>query len=303
MICFGQLKAQNSLFLSHQMLVPSSFNPGALGAESVSNLIFVYRNQWTGYSPNFYSNGGAPNTQMLCFNVPIQGIPLTGFGLNISNDNLGAENNFQIHFQTAFQIRLNFASLYLGVTSGLYSKVLRGNELNFNDPEDPLKSEITQSQLKPDFGFGAWYVSNQGYYLGLSTLNTLEPNFDFGYGKIERSYTLSAGTQYKLTPDFILRPNLNVRSDLSEVTFDVGSMVYYQTKLWTGVSYRLEESLMAFVGYGLLQNQLKVGYAFEYIVHNRAAKNSTSHEILIKYLLPELVFGGRKSVKTPRFSF
>jgi hypothetical protein len=52
-----------------------------------------------------------------------------------------------------------------------------------------------------------------------------------------------------------------------------------------------------------MENQLKFGYAFDYVVKDREAKEVTSHEIYIRYNLPDLIFGGRKAVKTPRFNF
>lgn len=295
--------AQSGLFLSHQALVPAYYNPASLVKDGSSSLTFAYRNQWTGYSPNFYTGGGAPNTQVLSFAVPIVGFPLRGVGLNISNDILGAENNFQIQVATSYEVKLNFGSLYLGVAPGLYSKVLKGNLLVFNNPEDPLNSGVTQSAIRPDLSTGLWYQSNQGYHIAVGAVNILEPAFDFGYDRINRTYIVSGGIQRRLNENLLLTPNVNIRTDLSQVTFDVGSMIYYQSKMWSGLSYRLEESLMLFLGYGLLNNKLKVGYAFEYVVYNAQGKNPTSHEIFIKYHLPDLVFGGRKSVKTPRFSY
>lgn len=299
--------AQNNIFFSHYMFNPSFYNPGSVGVDEVASVSFLYRNQWTGYRTSFDGAGGAPNTQLLSLIVPVKGIPLKGVGLNVSNDNLGPENNLDIQLSASYEFKLRFASLQLGVMPGLSTKTLNGNRLDPNDSEDPLIPNNRETQTKPNFGVGVYYKSNNGYFLGLGILNLIEPSFDYGYGGLnntqKRSYSFHGGTSYKINKKITLMPTANVRTNLSGFTFDFGSILTYGDNLWTGLGYRLEESLIIYLGYKMMGGRLKAGYSFDYVVHNQDAKNPTSNEIYLKYDLPDLVFGGRKMVKTPRFTY
>lgn len=301
------LKAQNNLFFGHYMFNQSYYNPGYVGAEDLASVSFLYRNQWVGYSSSFDGSGSAPQTQMLSFVTPIQGLPIKGVGINVINDNLGLENNLQVQLSGSYEINFRFATLQVGLMPGIYTKTLNGNKFDFNNPEDPLNTGSKEIQTKFNLGMGLHYASNNGYYIGLSSLNLIEPSFDFGIEGVnniqKRSYIISGGTSFKINKKITLFPSTIIRTNLSGFTFDFGSILTYNEKLWTGLSYRLEESLILYLGYNLLGNKLKAGYSFDYIIHNREAKGPTSHEIFLRYNLPDFVLGGRKAVKTPRFTF
>ncbi len=304
---FGFCYAQNDLFFSHQALMPSYYNPATVGIDQNASVSFVYRNQWVGYVPTDPTQGGAPNTQLLNFSLPAVGLPIAGLGINVSSDRLGPVTNVQVQASTAIKFNLRYGSLQLGIMPGLYFKSI-GSDLDFNDNKnEPLASVAGESQVKFSLGGGIYYQHANGSYLGLGVLNSLEPNFDFGVQSSnnleQRTFVLHGGLQYNVGSSFSLMPNVNLRSNLSSLTADVGALLYYKSRLWSGLSYRLEEAATLYLGYALLQNKLKVGYAFDYIVQNRNAKSNTSHEIFIRYNLPEFVLGGRKTIKTPRFVF
>ncbi|MEO9476859.1 MAG: PorP/SprF family type IX secretion system membrane protein [Cyclobacteriaceae bacterium] len=309
-LAFWVSEAQNNLFFSHHMFSPSYYNPAWVGVESVSSVSFLYRNQWTGYNTSFDGAGGAPNTQMLSFVVPVKDLPIKGVGLNVSNDNLGPENNIQLQLSAAYELKLRFGSLYLGVMPGVFTKTINGNKLDPNDPIDPkLQSFLgsRETQTKFNMGFGLLYQSDKGHYIGVSSINLVEPSFDFGVDGLsnsqKRSYVIHGGKPFVINKKITLRPNVILRTNLTGFTFDLGSILNYKDKMWTGLSYRLEESLIAYFGYSLMNNKLKAGYSFDLVVHNPDAKQPTSNEIFLRYNLPDFVFGGRKSVKTPRFTF
>jgi type IX secretion system PorP/SprF family membrane protein len=200
------------------MFSPSFYNPGSVGAEDEASISFLYRNQWTGYRTSFDGAGGPPNTQLLSVIVPVKGIPIKGVGLNISNDNLGPENNLEIQLAASHEFRLRFATIQIGIMPGLVTRTLNGNLLDPNDPEDPLIPNKRESQTKPDFGVGVYYHSNNGLYLGFSALSLIEPSFDFGYAGLnnarQRSYNIHGSTSYKLNSNITLVPSAIVRTNL-----------------------------------------------------------------------------------------
>lgn len=300
-------KAQNNLFFGHYMFNQSFYNPGWVGSEDQASISFLYRNQWVGYSSSIDGSGGAPQTQMLSFVTPIQGLPIKGAGINVINDNLGAEDNIQVQFSGSYEFNLRFASLQIGIMPGIYTKTINANNFDPNNPFDDKIPDNKETQSRFNLGVGLYYMTSSGNHLGLSVINLIEPSFDFGIEGIRniqrRNYQISGGTKFTLNNRFTLLPTAIVRTNLTSVTFDVGSIINYKEKLWTGLSYRLEESLILYLGYNLLDNKLRAGYSFDYVVHNTDAKKPTSHEIYLRYNLPDFVLGGRKAVKTPRFTF
>jgi type IX secretion system PorP/SprF family membrane protein len=297
---------QNDVFLSHQLYLPTYYNPSALGAEQIGSLSFAYRNQWTGYVPTSSDQGGAPKTQMLSLVIPASNLPISGIGINVITEQLGPINNFQAQFSTSAKFKVGYGTLNIGIMPGIYSKTL-GSVLDANDPSDSAIPTKKETQINFNLGGGALYVTSNGLFLGISIVNALEPNFDFGLSQAsnaeKRTFVFHGGKKYQLNDKIGILPNFNLRSNFTGLTADFGTMIYYNDRLWTGVAYRKEEAIIFYLGYSLLQNKLRVGYSFDYVVKNQNAKSPTSSEVYLKYNLPDLVLGGKKTIKTPRFVF
>jgi len=299
---------QNNFFFSHYMFNPTYYNPSWVGVDDNAFLAINYRNQWTGYETTFDGSGGAPNTQLLSFSAPVKSKIFSGIGLNVSNDNLGPVTNFQLKLSTSFSFKIRSGELRLGIQPEIFSKTQSFNELRFNDPSDPLNVGSKETQLRPDLAIGLYYQARDKFYIGASAASILRPSFDFGSDSLnnqqDMNYTIHGGTDIKLTSDLILLPSVLLRSNLSGWTFDLSAIVMLQKKMWAGLSYRKEEAMVVMLGYSFLEDLgLKAGYSFDLILENREAKEFSSHEIFVRFDLPNLVFGGRKAVKTPRFSF
>ncbi|HHL51934.1 MAG TPA: type IX secretion system membrane protein PorP/SprF, partial [Flammeovirgaceae bacterium] len=97
-------------------------------------------------------------------------------------------------------------------------------------------------------------------------------------------------------------PSLLVQSDFKKALINIGAIAELNEKFWGGLSYKYQESVAVILGMSLLKSKaLEVGYGFDYIVHQQDAKQPTSHEIRLGYVLPVSSFGGRKVIRTPRF--
>jgi len=240
--------------------------------------------------------------------APVKSKIFSGIGLNVSNDNLGPVNNFQIKLSASLSFKIKSGEIRLGFQPELFSKTQNFNELRFNNPADPLNIGSNESQMRPDLSVGAFYSSNDNFYIGASVSSLLMPKFDFGSDSVNNqqdpAYTLHGGTSIKLNSDFSLSPSMILRSNLNGWTFDLSAVLMLQNKMWAGLSYRKEEAMIILLGYSFLEDLgLKAGYSFDLILANQEAKEFSSHEIFVRFDLPDLVFGGRKAVKTPRFPF
>lgn len=307
-LCSLSLKAQNTAFFGHYMFNPTYFNPGWGGGEKEGFVAFQHRSQWLGYSSSFDGSGGAPTTQMLTALIPIQRGLLSSLGLNLINDNLGPVNNFQVAIPITHTFHLRQADLSLGVAPAVFSQTLNFDELRFNDPSDELNTGSKSTDISPNLSAGIFYRLNNGFFIGVGVENLLKPGLDYGIENVENeqaiTYNLHAGHVWHVAEDISISPTVIVRTDLNSFTFDVGAIATLREKMWGGLSFRKSEAAILYLGYSLLQdNKLKVGYSFDYVFVDQTAKAATTHEIFVRYDLPDLVFGGRKKVKTPRFSF
>ncbi len=292
--------AQQDPFFSHFALNPLQYNAGWIGAETSGYVTLQHRSQWLGYP-----QGNAPTTQHLSFGLPFTG-KLSGFGLNIVNDSQGPFKRFEAEIGLAYAKKLRKGSFSIGIMPGVISQSIN-DDLIAVQPDDPFIPSNGVSELKPNLDVGLVYTSDNGYHVGLGINNVIAPSFNFGTNGnnvLERSYTLSGGINYQVNKNVKIVPTALVRTDLQTYTLDVGALVYLKEKMWGGVTYRLEESANLLLGYSFLKdNTLKFGYSFEYVIQNRQAKQATSHEIFVRYNLPNLLIGGKKPIRTPRFSF
>ncbi len=295
---------QNDFFFNHYMFNPSYFNPAWVGTDNQAFVAAHHRSQWAGYNATSDPEG-APTTQLLSLVVPVKST-FSGFGVSVSNDQTGPLNSVQARISVSAMKEFSFGKISVGLMPSLNAASIN-TRYRFVDQGDSFIPSGSESQLKPNLHAGVYFQSRNEYFIGASVENILQPTFDFGTqasNKIPANYILMGGTSFGILRDLVLKPTILIRSDLNTYTYDISAIAMYQDKMWGGLAFRRAESLSILLGYSFLEgNKLKAGYSFDYVVKDQDAKEPTSHEVFIRYDLPDLVFGGRKAVKTPRFTF
>lgn len=304
--------AQQDVQFSQYMLNPLFYNAGWAGLDGTAHVSAMHRTQWLGYSSSFDGDGGAPSSQLISFSTPVKFQEKDlGLGINFVNDKLGPVSNFNLEVALAYHFKLRRGQLSLGLKPGIISQTLDFSQFRFNDETDPLNIGTRESQVRPDMGFGAFY-STKFYTLGIGINHLLNPSFDYGLNgpsldlqnKIETSYNISGTYDYKVSYNLVFSPSILIKTDLNNFSFDLSAIATYDDKIWGGASYRDNEALILLMGYSFLEdNKMRVGYAFDYVVGEQKAKQPTSHEIFIRYNLPNISTGGKKVIRTPRFRF
>ena len=298
---FGQQDPQFSQYMFNELFN----NPAYAGVEGVTKLSLIYRTQWLGYNPTF-DDGGAPTTQLFSLDAPILKFR-SGAGFHVVNDDIGAQNNLQLMASYAYHLEVFNGKLSLGVRAGVFSQSIDFSKFRPVNPDDPLLLNGKESQIRPDMGVGVYYKAEK-YYGGISLNHILKSQFDFGIASdslknaLENHLIVTGGYVYDLNYDIQLRPSIIVKSDFNTYSFDVTVVGTYREKLLGGLSYRQSEAVVAILGYHLLKdNSLYVGYSLDYVIQAQAAKQKTSHELLLSYTLPAISGGGKKIIRTPRF--
>lgn len=280
-------------------------NPATAGMDNQTQVFAMYRHQYVGYAGTF-DPGGAPVSQVLSASVPMRNLG-GGVGIHVVNDQIGGGNtNRELQLSYSYQLALGNSRLGIGIAGGLHNKLADSENYRPRDPDDPAIPTGAVSQIQPDFAAGV-FLYNPGYSLGLSVKHINEPTF----GLNTASATNQLGQNYYLTGSFLIgvsytidiTPMFIIKSDLTTVSPEAGAMVTYNSKYWAGANYRWDDAVSFLLGGTLLNNSVRVGYAFDYVYAGLGAKAPTSHELFLNYTLPPPRAGKKSIVRTPRYRF
>lgn len=298
----GAFAQQDPLFTQY-MFNNLYMTPAFAGVDGVTRFSAIHRSQWLGYQSSF-GDGGAPTTQMVTFNTPINKLR-SGAGAYIINDNLGPQNNLEAQVSYAYHLGIKDTKLSFGIKAGVYSQTINGKHYRFVQENDPLIIEGKESQIKPDLGLGVFYRAEK-YYLGVGFNHLLRSNFNFGLdsvrGALVNHINFTGGYFYEVSFDLKVQFTTAVRTDLNKTQVDLAGIAYIKDTMWGGLAFRQAEAASLLLGYALLKDKsLKMGTAIDFIVKDRAAKESFSFEFMLSYDLPVVGNSGKKVVRTPRY--
>ena len=291
LITGGLVFSQQDPQFSQNMFNKLANNPGYAGSNEAICATALHRSQWAGFE-------GAPTTLNLSVDA---GIPVIngGIGLNIVKDDIAAFSNLGLQLTYAYRTDLGNGQMGAGLSLGMFQS---GAEGGWFEPAQSGDAVIPMGDVKGssmDFGFGIYY-NTQDVYIGLSTSHFTEPTIEWSDGQqmgLERHYFLIAGYAHELNPMFTLNPSIYLKSDGASSQLDINTNVLYNNKLWGGVSYRLEEGVIALLGMHINES-LKFGLAYD-VVMSEIQNNSL--EFMLGYCFKVSYDRPMKSYKNPRF--
>ena len=329
--CVSGLFAQQDAHFSHYMFNNLYTNAGYTGIEGVSRATLIHRSQWLGYqTTNSNDQGkGAPTTQMLSAEHPLKlfssSVINSGAGFTFTNDGLGPVRNtsFMGNFSYHLKVQRTGGTIGFGVKLGVYSQKIDGSILREAEDGDDVVDGLRASskgQTKPDMGLGIWYNTKR-YYGGVSLNHVNKSTFDFNDGNINsdlsRHMYITGGYNIFLN-SILITPSAIIQTDFAETNFNYGAVASMNKyKYWAGVTFRqsfvnneVEEggkqintdAIVILAGISLMpKNELRIGYAFDIVTSGAAAKNNTSHEIMLSYVLPFSDGPGQPPLRSPRY--
>jgi type IX secretion system PorP/SprF family membrane protein len=303
--------AQQDPQFSMYMYNPLYYNPAAAGSEGVSRLQVTQRIQYAGYQPTIASDGGAQNTQMISYNMPLAKIK-SGIGIYAFNDKLGAVVNQAVQVAYAYRMTLKNGTLALGVQAGLFNRGINYGELfRPGDANDPSIPTGRVSQAKPDFSAGVYYNTTD-YWLGVSTTHLNGATYtlvtDRSTDPLDRTVNMTAGYRLGVGYNIDVQPSILVQYStagrLKASTITANLVGTYDNRIWAGLGYRVGDAVMATAGINLMRNNaLRFGYSLDLITGGIGAKSPTSHELLLAYALPAPDARKKPIIRTPRFRY
>ncbi len=273
------LLAQQDPLYSQYMFNTLAFNPAYAGSGDVFTVMALSRHQWVGFE-------GAPATQTILAHSPL-GSQNLALGLSVINDKLGPTRQTGVFADFAYRIRTGESSrLAFGLKGGFNSFRADLAGLSTVDP-DQANVDI-QGKMLPNFGFGLFWHTPLAY-VGVSAPKLLEnetveaTNGLLTTGSEERHYFVMGGYVMDLGRDLKFKPSFMARLVAgAPLSLDVNANFLLRERIWFGAMYRLGNSF-GVLGQYQVNDQLRIGYAFDLATTNLGAYNAGTHELMLSY--------------------
>lgn len=287
----------------------SLYNPAFAGVESYGDLKLGYRYQWTGFKEN------APKFINLSYNVRLkqpvdlnlnalrtsQGgskgkskIPkskqtVQGLGMNVFNeqvgliDRLGGGITYALHYPVSKTMRLaagttvmventkvDVSKIYLGSDADpdpFYDNLLRGGS---NHTEANVRAGLLL--YSPRFYVGASY-----YPIWKTEVKSSDLSFEDSYYRASAQF----GLAFPMRQGVTVKPSVMALLQTNDkLLIDYNVKMYFQQKLWMGLTYRDVESGIASAGL-TINDMFSAGYSYEFSTGKLRQFSSGSHELVL----------------------
>lgn len=280
---FGQQDPQYTQYMYNMNIL----NPAYAGSKGVTSIGILGRTQWVGVD-------GAPKTATLSINGPVG--KNVGLGFSVIHDEIGPVKEDNVYADFSYTLNLSDENkLAFGIKAG--ATFLNVRELITIDP-DPMNIPI--SLVAPNFGVGAFYY-NEHFYAGLSVPNFIETRYlnntngTASTASEKMHYFFTTGYVFDIDDNLKLKPSTMFKAvPGAPLSVDLSLNLLVQERVELGLSVRLDDSVSGMVGFQVNQD-LRIGYAYDHTTSNFGVFNSGSHEIMILFDL------NKKKVKSPRF--
>jgi type IX secretion system PorP/SprF family membrane protein len=308
------LQAQQPPQYSMYMLNKYNFNPAYAGLDNSLSITGVFRKQWVNLE-------SSPVTQNINAHMPLYYLR-GGFGINIENDQLGAERNTSGSISYNYFVPVSKKSLLsFGISGGVIQKSLDGSKLRAPDgdyTEPPIIDHNDFlipigkiSATAPLINAGVYFYSEK-LEIGVSANNLIEPTATLNAEelvniKFIRNYFFSFAYSFEISRDLTIQPSFFAKSDLVQTQLELSTIVKYSDNIFGGASFRGYNSnsidAVIFIAGYKLNEKVTLAYSYDLTLSGLNSVSKGSHEILLNYNLNKLIGKGTppKIIYNPRF--
>lgn len=289
-LAHGQQDPQFTQFMSYKL----GYNPAYAGLDQVPTFTALVRSQWLGFE-------GAPQSQVISFNMPFGGAQKAGAGMSLRRFSLGPTEEYTSEMSYAYHVDFARGRLGMGIMG-----TVRLMRINFNQLEAIQSASMDgalpvgiQSKFLPNFGVGFYYDSDN-FYVGFSAPRLLQNSFDFSEEAtiISREVThiyIMGGAKFGDPQNIQWFPQVLIKQ-VSGAPFDADASLtaIFKEKYSAGLSYRLGGSKESSIGESIalflsmdLNEKLTFGLSYDYTLSDLRRYNSGTVEGVFIYRLGE----------------
>ncbi|CAD5282707.1 MULTISPECIES: type IX secretion system membrane protein PorP/SprF [unclassified Imperialibacter] len=271
--------AQQRPVISQYMYNGMVLNPAYAGSTNEFSAAVIHRDQWVNID-------GAPSFQTFTGHTPLFSNQI-GVGLTATRDQVGIHTDYGFYASYAYKIKLATGYLAMGLQGGFNDRRSNYDLLTIRDENDNILSGVDR-KFSPNFGTGAYYY-NKRVYLGASIPHIVKNRVvDVSLGKETEARTpryvyLTGGIVFPLTDNINLLPAVLIRyQDHLPLGIDLNCNVIFEDIVYAGLSYRSGDS-MTLITQLVLNENIRLGYAYDMVTSNQRQYTNGTHEIMINY--------------------
>ena len=288
---FAQQQPVYSQYILDKYLV----NPSIAGANGLTNVNFISRQQYVGFE-------NAPRT----FTLNVQSRLLedsyilrrmklrnnatkksrsgrVGLGGSLFTDRNGLINRTGL--QGTYAYHLNFGNewqLSGGISFLGFQFSIDDRDVPLADPADPLLANSKKSFFVPDANVGV-FATNGIMYGGITMTDLLASKLKIGrevYANYEtlRKYNILAGYKISVNSNISVEPSFLLQGTRTNFALDLNAKVNYTDNYWAGLSYRSNSSVIMMLGGRF--DMFSLSYAFDLNMGPVSTYTSGSHEVI-----------------------
>jgi type IX secretion system PorP/SprF family membrane protein len=270
---------QNDPMFTQYMFNELYINPAYAGSREYLSATALVRQQWVGLD-------GAPNTQTLSAHKPFFNNKI-GAGLTFMNESIGVSKRTQVNANGAYRLAMGKNTLSFGMQLGVAS--ISENLASLGLSSDNQFATNTGRRLAPNMGFGTYYLT-PNWYAGFSIPRLLQNRLDGMTGDVNTRFNLTdwhyfitAGSIHTINAQFKVKPAIMLKAVAgAPLELDLNAVGIYMDRFWAGMGYRTGDALNLLLG-AQINQQLRVGYSYDYTLSKLGNYNSGSHELMIGY--------------------
>ena len=294
-----QAEAQSEPMFSQYTFNEIFINPAYAGSHEALSLSSVYRKQWVNIE-------GAPTTKTFTAHSHLFKSKV-GLGLTAYQDQIGVASQTGFFANYAFRIRMRKGTLSLGLLGGFSGYQERLSDIKTTDNGDTKFAANTPMVFAPNFGFGTYYYTKR-FYFGISVprmiTNKLIINQNSQVERVDGSlntqalhYFIATGFIFDVNPIVKIRPSMMIKAVMNApVEYDANISTLLYNSLWIGGGYRSGDSWNLLTALQV-NNQLRVGYSYDYTITKLKDFAGGSHEFSLNYVLKY----NSKKITSPRY--
>jgi type IX secretion system PorP/SprF family membrane protein len=253
-------------------------NPAYAGSADVFTVMALSRHQWVGFA-------GAPSTQTVLGHTPLPNRNMA-LGLSLLNDRIGPTHQTGAYLDYAYRIRTGADTrLAFGLKGGM--NIYQADLATLATVDPDAANASVRGKALPNFGFGLFWHSSR-YYAGLSIPKLLQNEVaalapGLATAVETRHFFLMGGYVFDIDRGLKFKPSFMLRMVKgAPVSIDLNANFLLRERIWLGAMYRLGNSF-GVLGQYQVNDQFRVGYAFDLTTTRIRAYNAGTHELMLNY--------------------